>query len=293
VSAAEQSAPHTNWGRWGPGDERGALNVVDGAMRLAAARGLRTGEAFTLAYPLDANAPRTPRRNPPWNTTRISRKPQRGTGTIDDVLTTHTHVGTHLDALCHYWGPEGLYNGFDPDEITSDGAPRLGVHNVGAIATRGLVVDLRSRCPRGEAGWGHEITARDIAAELDAAGLSVAAGDAVLLCTGWETQFAERPETYAWGEPGIGLDAAEWLAERDVVLVGADTWAVEAIPPAVHGEGLPVHRCLLNRNGIYILENLVLSELIAATGTCAGLLVVAPMLLRGGAGSPVTPVFLC
>jgi kynurenine formamidase len=285
--------PRSNWGRWGADDERGALNLVDDEVRLRAAQRVRTGKAYSLAHTIDGDAPRTPGRQPVWQTTRISRNPKSAVGTIDDVLTMHTHVGTHLDALCHYWGPEGLYNGFDEQEITSDGAPRLGVHNVGPIATRAVVLDLSERCPAGEAGWGHEITSDDLQAALDRADLVLTSGDAVLLRTGWERQLTEAPSTYTWGEPGIGVEAAEWLAAHDVVLVGADTWAVEAIPPAVRGEGMPVHRCLLNRYGVYILENLHLADLVAEQGSCAGMLVVAPMLLRGGAGSPVTPVFVC
>lgn len=285
--------PRTNWGRWGADDERGALNLVDDAVRRTAARCVREGKAYPLAHPMDAHTPRTPGRHPVWQTTKISRNPKSAVGTIDDVLTMHTHIGTHLDALCHYWGPEGLYNGFDDQDITSDGAPRLGVHNVGAITTRALVIDLAAGCPSGEAGWGHQVTAADIETELGRAGLTLTAGDAVLLYTGWEAELTNAPRTYTWGEPGIGLDAAEWLAGHDVVLVGADNWAVEAIPPTVRGEGMPVHRCLLNRYGIYILENLRLDTLVAEQGTCSGLLVVAPMPLQGGAGSPVTPVFVC
>ncbi|HVW42181.1 MAG TPA: cyclase family protein [Amycolatopsis sp.] len=283
----------TNWGRWGPDDERGALNLVGDHTRKAAAELVRTGKAYPLAHPVDERTPHTPGRHAVWQTTHISRNPKSQVGTIDDILTLHTHIGTHLDALCHYWGPEGLYNGFDDEHITSNGAPRLGVHNVEPIVTRAVVVDLTRRCPAGKAGWGHEVTVADLTSELDSAGISLSPGDAVLLGTGWERELHETPETYTYGEPGIGPDAAEWLAGQDPVLIGADTWAVEAVPPAVRGVGLPVHRTLLNRYGVYILENLSLGTLLAERGTCAGLLVVAPLLVRGGAGSPVTPVFVC
>jgi kynurenine formamidase len=283
----------SNWGRWGSEDELGALNLVDDETRRAAAQYVHTGKAYPLAHPVDAETPHTPGRHAVWQTTHISRNPKSAVGTIDDILVMHTHIGTHLDALCHYWGPEGLYNGFAHEQITSDGAPRLGVHNVTPIVTRAVLIDVSARCPQGKEAWGHEITATDLKSELDSAGISLATGDAVLVHTGWERELHAEPETYTWGEPGIGPDAAEWLAGHDPVLVGADNWAVEAVPPAVRGEGLPVHRCLLNRYGVYILENLSLHRLAAEQGTCAGLLVVAPLLVRGGAGSPVTPVFVC
>ena len=37
-------------------------------------------------------------------------------------------------------------------------------------------------------------------------------------------------ERFNGGAPGIGLEVAGWLIEKDVVLVGADTWPVEAVP---------------------------------------------------------------
>lgn len=284
---------HTNWGRWGAEDERGMLNVIDASTRRTAAACVRTGAMYSLAHDLDETAPRTPSRQAPWHTIRASHHRSQPRGSIDDVLTLNSHMGTHLDALCHSWSADGLYNGFDPAEISSDGAPRLGVHNVDGIATRGVLIDVSSSCPRGRDGWGHEISCDDVQAKLGEAGLTIGAGDAVLLHTGWSRELQDDPGVYAWGEPGIGLELAEWLAQRDVVLVGADNWAVEAVPPSTRGNGLVVHQALLNRYGIYLAENLVLGPVAEAQGTCEGLLVIAPIRIRQGAGSPINPIFLC
>ena len=48
-----------NWGRWGPGDERGALNHVTPDKTRRAATLVRRGAVFSLQLPLDAHGPQT------------------------------------------------------------------------------------------------------------------------------------------------------------------------------------------------------------------------------------------
>jgi hypothetical protein len=57
--------------------------------------------------------------------------------------------------------------------------------------------------------------------------------------------------------------AAQWLADQKVILVGADTWAVEVIPGEDASVAFPVHALLLTDNGIHIIEN-VRTDLMAA-----------------------------
>jgi kynurenine formamidase len=91
------------------------------------------------------------------------------------------------------------------------------------------------------------------------------------------------------GEPGIGLPAARWLAEQKATLVGADNWAVEAVPPADPARPFEAHQWLLTRHGIYLLENLDLSELARDRATTFAF-VFAPLRLKGATGSPGNPV---
>jgi kynurenine formamidase len=99
--------------------------------------------------------------------------------------------------------------------------------------------------------------------------------------------FARDEAEYMRPHPGLGLDGAAFLAERDVVLVGADNRAVEPLP--FHGAAeLPVHRLLLLEHGIYLIEFLFLEEL-AADQVYEFLFVVAPLRIAGGSGSPVSP----
>jgi kynurenine formamidase len=282
----------TNWGRWGDEDELGALNLLTDGLRRGAAANVRFGRVHSLAYPLGKDeSPHTAGKHAVWHTTTITRK-RNGIGIADDVVTIHSHAGTHVDALCHYWGDDGLYNGFAQQEIVSQGAPHLSIERVPSIVGAAVMLDVSAHCPDGADAFGWEVTPEHISAELERAGLTIDPGDSVLLHTGWGRKFKTDRDLYNWGEPGIGMTAARWLAQQDIVLIGADSFAVEAIPPAVRGKGLPVHQFLLNQCGIYILENLDMSAAIAAEGSVRGMFVLAPLRISGGCGSPVNPLLI-
>lgn len=88
-------------------------------------------------------------------------------------------------------------------------------------------------------------------------------------------------------QPGLGSTTVDYLASRDVAVVGVDNAAVEVIP--FDGEFLSLHIELLVKRGMTLLEHLVLSPL-AADGVTECLLVVAPLLVTGGTGSPINPI---
>jgi hypothetical protein len=62
------------------------------------------------------------------------------------------------------------------------------------------------------------------------------------------------------GEPGIGLEVANWVIEKD--LCGADTWAVEVVPNPNRRGRLPC-MTLQTKRGILNHENLFFDDLIA------------------------------
>ena len=64
------------------------------------------------------------------------------------------------------------------------------------------------------------------------------------------------------GEPGVGKEGTQYLIDKQVVAVGADTWAVEVIPFEKGVGVFEVHQILLARNGVFILENMDTSELV-------------------------------
>ena len=52
----------------------------------------------------------------------------------------------------------------------------------------------------------------------------------VIFHTGWLSLIDKDPKRFGSVEPGLGREGARYLVSKGVVAVGADTWALEAIP---------------------------------------------------------------
>jgi kynurenine formamidase len=282
-----------NWRRWGDDDERGALNHIDADVTRRAAGLVATGQVVNLAQPL---SPRTPF---PRNRAGMqhfmgrsgadyaagARRPG-GFQFAEDTLLMPAHIGTHIDALCHAWYDDQLYNGF-PGAGTrgTTGAVRCGIDKMGPIVTRGLLLDVAA-VRGGIVPDGSAIGVDDLARASDAAGSAPAKGDVVLIRTGWAERDAATISFDA--EPGLDLAAALWLAEREVAVVGADNFAIEVLPFAT-GTVFPVHQRLIRDFGVPLLEGLVLKQL-SDTGRHAFLFAASPLPVVGGTGSPISPM---
>jgi len=292
-----------NWGRWGDDDERGTANLADADATLAALSGVRTGTVFSLGLVLkQRNFPVPDSRLPPLHLMACDggaylagAKPEGGAEMADSYITVGTQVGTHLDALCHIWDDEQLYNGFSRAEVrTTSGARRNGIDKVGAIVTRGILLDLPRHLGVRRLEKGQAITSEMIASCLEADGLELRSGDAVLLRTGWLSLFYEDPEEFDSGEPGIDVAAAKFLTDHDVALIGADNMAIEVMPWDTSGRRkvAPAHLHLIRDHGVHLLELVQLDEL-AEAGHKEFLFVVSPLRIKGGVGSPVNPLAIC
>jgi len=282
-----------NWNRWGSEDERGALNHIDAASVKRAAALATTGQVISLTQPLSARTPFPPHRagvqhfmgRSGGDYAAGARRPG-GFQFAEDTLLMPAHIGTHIDALCHAWYDDQLYNGF-PGAGTrgTTGASRCGIDKMGPIVTRGILLDIAavrgSPLPDGTA-----IGVADLEQASRAAGGEPAKGDVVLIRTGWMERQSDAVRFDH--EPGIDLAAALWLAEREVAVVGADNFAVEVLPFAT-GTVFPVHQRLIRDFGIPLLEGLVLQSL-AETGRHTFLFAASPLPVVGGTGSPISPM---
>jgi kynurenine formamidase len=201
----------------------------------------------------------------------------------EDTVVLPLHFGTHIDALCHAWYDDKLYNGFPSTGTRSTtGAARCGVEKMGPIIGRGVLLDMVKFSGRALAR-GEAITR----AMLEDAGIQLQKGDVVLIRTGWLETMLSSPDYYD-GEPGIDVAAARWLAERGVAAVGADNFAVEPVPFPPE-KVFPVHQCLIRDFGIPLIEGLVLAPLAEAEAS-SFLFMAAPLPIRGATGSPLVPL---
>ena len=111
-----------NWGRWGKDDQLGAINLITPAKRATAARLVRTGRSVSLSRPF----PKEPGPNNALPAQHYMRTLARGKGGFAADyygIFYHGIASTHIDALCHTWDEEAMWNGRDPKkEITFDGA---------------------------------------------------------------------------------------------------------------------------------------------------------------------------
>ena len=111
---------------------------------------------------------------------------------------------------------------------------------------------------------GDEISVADLTAAMERQGVGEPTeGDVVLIHTGWGRHWITDNATFNSGCPGIGLEAAAYLIEKGVAVVGADTWPVEVVPNPDPNLAFPVHQEFIPKNGIFIIENLKLEELAA------------------------------
>jgi kynurenine formamidase len=278
--------------KWGSDDERGAANHMTPANVLRAARLIRTGDFLELGRVLSMDIPFFGTRRFDVHTKRTG-GPMGSNKRITNeelVISELGQVGTQLDMFSHQ-GIDGLlYNCIKSDEIaTRNGFTRLGVDKIGMLFTRGVLVDVAAAKGVAMLPSGYEITPADLQAALQREGMSLQPGDAVLIHTGYGKLWGVDNATYNRDTPGIGAPAAEWLARQDVMLLGADTFAVEAAPNPDKSVSLPVHQIALVVNGIFLLENLNLNEL-AARRWYEFAFIVQPLKIKGGTGSTVAPV---
>ncbi|MGH3383881.1 MAG: cyclase family protein [Nocardioidaceae bacterium] len=282
------------WGRWGSDDEVGALNQVGPEQRLAAVSMVSEGRVVSLAQPLGRSTPVPQHRlgvghfmdRDGGDYAAGARRPG-GFQFAEDTLMMPTHSGTHIDALCHVWYDDLLYNGHSASTVRSTtGAARCGVDTLPPIVTRGVLLDVVGDGTPLEAG--ERIDAARLAEACAQADATVGPGDVVLIRTGWSERDHDSDDAYFAGEPGIDLSGALFLAEGGAAVIGADNYAVESIP-FQDGEVFPVHQRLVRDFGIPLLEGLSLQEL-ALSGRSTFLFCAAALPLRGATGSPLHPM---
>ncbi len=213
-----------------------------------------------------------------------------GVSSASDAIALGSHVGTHIDALCHFSCGGKLYEGADAAAVQSyqNGLSKFSIDTIPPILRRGVLLDIAGLEGKADLAADFEITPAHLDRAVAQQGVEVRAGDVVLLRTGWANYF-ENPAKFISQVhgPGPGIEGARWLSARGVYAGGSDTVAFERVPDA----GMPVHVHLLVENGIHIIECLNLEEL-AAAKAYEFLFVALPLKLRGATASPIRPVAL-
>jgi kynurenine formamidase len=278
--------------KWGAGDERGAGNHMKPQAVLNAVKLIKTGEVIELAHVLGPTMPFFGPRRFDMHLKRTFMNPQsneRGSNE-EMVLSEIGQVGTQFDGFAHQSHRNSHYNCFKTDEIsTRSGFTKLGIHNAGAFITRGVLIDVAGFKGVEMLGDTYEITVDDLEGALKKQNITLQAGDAVIIHTGWGRIYGKDNARYVKSCPGIGVKAAEWLVAKDPILLGSDNWPVEVAPNPDAQISLPVHQIALVVNGVHLLENLKLDEL-ASKQAYEFAFIMQPLKIQGGTGSTVSPI---
>lgn len=277
---------------WGADDQRGALNRLTTEKVLGAVSLIKTGKVYELGRVYEDAMPL-------FGTRHFSlRIPQMSGPLGDNQVTWHEEIfsgeigqiGTQFDGLAHIGIGDIYYNGLLQSEIAkADGFVKLGVENVGAIVTRGVLIDIVGYKGVEHLEDKYEITADDLEGALRQQGITIGSGDVVLIHTGWGRLWITDNERYNESEPGIGLDAGKYLVDQEIVMVCADNWAIEVVPNPNESISFPVHQLFLPQNGIYNLENIITEEL-AKDKVYEFAFIFTPLKLKGATGSPGSPI---
>ena len=252
---------------------------------------VQSSRVYDLAQPYYPGMPHHPN-HPPFlfglNKKHGDYVARNGASSASEGLTLGGHVGTHIDALCHFSCGGKLYGGEDAAGLQTyaSGLERFTVDTIAPILRRGVLLDIAAQSGVEALPADFEITPEHLAEAVRAQGVDLRKGDVVLLRTGWARFWDDAARFIAQVRgPGPGEAGARWLSGYGIFAAGSDTVAFEKVPDS----NMPVHVHLLVESGIHIIECLNLEQL-AAEHRYTFLFIATPLKIRGGTGSPIRPL---
>ncbi len=300
LAEAQEAATDKKWwpSEWGANDQRGAMNRITPQKILQAASLIKEGKIYQLGRLYESGMPLPGSRS---FALTIPGMPTQGPSGKNKIIANSEmvaaeigQVGTQFDGLGHVGvqvdGENIFYNGNKLSEFgDAYGLKKLGIENVGVIFTRGVLLDVAAYKGVERIEGAYVVTVEDLTGMLAKQKVDIQEGDVVLFHTGHGKLWKTDNKKYLADSPGPGITAIKWLIEKKIVMVGADTAPVEAMPGENKDIFVEGHQHLLVRNGIHIHENLDLSEL-AKDKVYEFVYSFAPLRLKGATGSPGNPV---
>jgi kynurenine formamidase len=283
----------SNTGKWGPDDELGTLNYITDDKRLRAARLVRHGRNVSIGRDLSTRSDRLNSHPLIHRMLFDADPPQSALDSIE--LATHGFAVTHMDAITHVFFEGKAYNGRRASDVLHPTGLRSGsVHaQRDGIVTRGVLLDVAAVRGVPYLEPGEAVTAQDLSDAEALSGTAVEPGDAVFVHVG----LARREAEQGVEDPGVraGVDASclPWLHDKQVAVYSGD--CVDQIPGPSSRLSLPLHQVGLVSMGLVLLDCPRIDELVSVCAeleTNEFLLMVGPLRVPGGTGSPVNPVCL-
>lgn len=296
---SEDLWPEKWWpSKWGADDRKGAFNTITPEKVKAALKLAENGKIYRLGMPYESKMPLFGNRTFSLTIPGLPAGGPLGKNKVvwnDEFIVGELgQVGTQFDGPGHIGivGDDEVarwYNGHALAHMNCTyGLEKNGVEHVGPAVTRGVLIDMVALKGR-PMDKGEVITPEDIEAAVKAAGIApIGEGDVVVLNTGW-LRYWNDPATFNSGCPGIGVAAARYLIKKNIAMVAADTWPVEAIPGEDPDKPFIVHQLMQPVHGIWFLEN-VNPTALAKDKIYEFAFIFTPLPLKGATGSPGDPI---
>ena len=241
----------------------GNANLITPESVLAASKLIKTGKTYSLGITIDNTTPAFAPRSMSLQVVQPGQQEGRqafpNMTYNDDVFQGWFGIGPQIDGLGHLGAPGGIYYNCNDAKDFADisGLTKLGIENIPPLVARGVVLDMAGHFGVETMKAGEYFTVDDVKAVERKQGSPIREGDVVLFHTGWtENMLESNPDEWVAGEPGQHEEVAQYLADKNVVAVGADTWGVDVVPPPDPNRPYQGHVILLKENGIYILETM-------------------------------------
>jgi kynurenine formamidase len=283
----------SNWGRWGKDDQMGTLNLVTPAKLKQAAALVKEGVSVSMAS--TANTQKEIDNPCPVEWAMVTVAP----GVAMDRIAypcIHGAGTTHLDSFAHVFFDGKMWNGESATaNVTKDGgAARSSILTMkNGIVTRGVLYDIPRLKGVPYLEPGTRIFVEDLEAWEKKAGVRAGPGDALLLRWGrWERRARLGVWNVDEGSAGLDNSVIPWLKRRDIALLGWETPGYTPQPPGDLGRAA-LHNFALAILGIHLIDRAdfdAVSEAAAARNRWEFQLIVAPLPIPKGTGSPVNPI---
>lgn len=291
-----QQKPCLTASKFGPGDQTGNVNYITPAKTLAATKLVTRGKAYRLGIETNKDTPAYGTRT--FSIT-VLQPGQTGGGSLgptkttynDDIITGWVGIGSQIDGLGHA-GIDNLYFNCNKaaDFAGADGLKKLGIENVPAIATRGLLLDMAGYFGTDFVKEGTAFNRAEIEGAMKRQGIkTIEKGDVVLFYTGWQKLLGKDNKRFISVNAGLGREGAKYLASFEVAMIGADTSNFEVIPFEKDAGIYEVHQILLALNGIHILENMNMEEMVKDQAW-EFLFTLGPARITGGVQAIINPI---
>jgi kynurenine formamidase len=293
----EKLSELSNWGRWGPDDELGALNLITPDAIQSASRLVALGETVSCGRPLRVGPTETPGTEFVHHMLASGEgAPSSGFMSTSDWFGSGIHgfTYTHIDSPAHIVWDSTLYNGHPASSCTTTrGASKCGVEvSSGGITTRGIFFDGPKFFEKSFLDAGNLVTAADLDAWFLNLGIQPRAGDALIIRLGRDQSESEKRHDSVGKYPGLASDVADWLRLNDTALLASDHIS-DSLTLADSECRLPIHVLTIVGLGMWLIDNAelgALSRRCNELGVYEFLFLVAPLVMRHATGSLVNPI---